>query len=878
MLLPAFLYENELLESVAALEGGDPPLSEVVRLAGSWRTSKWLAVADESALQGELINLGRVKDYFPGTKPSRVLREMARLFEELTRSGVTLPESIGDFRDRLEAEHDRRALSAIALEARMVLDLWQAWTGEDDAFSSRLAGLRSLAGRIDLPLLVVDTDEFPAYLNDFIGRVAQNPLVQVLRPALGRLGKALDDAWNPKHSGDGAVAGERESFSGYRVVEGDDFEAAAMLALDEILRHKAAGRGDVGVVVYDRVLARRMQALAGERGLAIEDRSGWLSSTLMVGSMLLLYCDLVNGSKAGFEGIEDFVASPGSYANYKLDVVDKAVAELYRLRAKHPALQGDALAGMLMNAESVVLRDLAEEMDSSPMRHSGKLTLYAWISRLIDSTKGRALGSVFRGDLPALGIVQMLSSHLPVLGDLHVRMRYDEFRSWLFELMEDNAIAPNDFRGPVCFVSPNEAWLRSHDALVLLGATADTLPKTPEFEFFNSSLREQLGLPGEQEQIARQKRRLAALLECHRHVSAVWPRTGFDGRKLKESPLLELVRKPCGLQVERLRCPPPSGRGLEFPPAMVSGAAAAGLATDRFRASSYDILMQCPYKYYVTDLLGAGEEMDDSPLSPTAYGKAVHSALERWAAEMHPDSGVGEVGEALGRIAAEVFAEKFGDGMQSRIALAMFERCTGEIARLEMRRREEGWRHRESECKVEAKVDLKDAGHTVLLSGKIDRIDERKGGGGAAELSVTDYKTSAGQSLQKRSKPNGEAPQVALYAYLLEAALGSALGDAGGKVVDCRLVKARRERGGGATEFPVGLEDDYPRRVYDRLKDLLGQIAAGTPLPANGAAETCRSCFAGGMCRRQFWDVSKAKGAAGKAPPTPGKATGCSTS
>ncbi len=827
--LPHFMLPGAFLAGVEALGGGRA--ADVACLAAEWESSRWGGVADDTRLQIILHGLLAGGEYFRGAAQSfPVMREMVGLFRELEDAAAELPGE-GEFPPALEAE------------AELVRRLWQAHAGSDESLGRRLQGLERLGGTFDLPLVVVDGGTFPAHLARFIDRVGESSEVHVLEPAPGDTGRFLAALWDGGQPAPEAGAGTLGRLAGTRFVEGEDFEAAAHAAIGEIRRHLGEGCGHVGVVLFGRVLARRVQALAANGDLLISDQSGWISSTLLVGATLLAYCDLVGG-EASLAEVADFVASPGVFFDYAADVRDRAVGELRELARGVPGRGG---AAALDGAQSVVLRDIARELRESPLAGSGARTLRDWVARLLEALDGRALGGVFRGDAPAIEITRMLSSHLGKLRADDDPLDFRQFRAWLSDLMEENPIAPARHRSPVSFVSLEGAWLRVHDALVVLGADDSTLPAAPEFVFFNGALREQIGLPGTSEMLARQRRRLAMLLESHPRVSVVWAKVDFDGQIRQESPLFETLRSVTGARVEHAaHAPGDRGEEVAFPPSQVDGASVAvppALFPRRFGISGYDSLMGCPFRYFGERVLRLpGDDGDDAPRE---FGSAVHRVLQRFNLEVAPESdGMAEkdMGDALLRIAREEFGKE--GGMAGEIGLASFGRCVPALCGLERRRRRDGWSFHAAEEEVEDPGEVGGPGG-VVLAGKVDRIDRRVGGDGRETYAVLDYKTSGAVSLREGSKADGERPQVAAYAHLLERTRRVV-------VEQCLLVRVRDRQ--ADIEHEVRLEGDYPRRVHERLVSLVGaMLADGVPLPANGRERTCAGCHIKGLCRRPLW-------------------------
>lgn len=785
-----------------------------------------------------------------------VMREMADLFKRISDRNVKVPRTLGEFEAMLDEERDRLALRAIAEEAELVLWLWHAHAKEDDALMRRTKGLR----RLELPpgqaLVAVRADDFPACLDDFLREAG----AQVLAAGPGEAGRLVLRAWGKASSPGDPRA---EAPAGPRLLEGADFETTARIAAEEIRRRAGDGESRVGVVLFDRVLARRVQAVAADRGLRVADRSGWISSTLLVGSMLLLYCEIASG-EASPEGLEDFVASTGTFYDRGREDVGEAVRRLRMARAPDRPARGDSALDAIRSAvrgrdgASELLRELADEFAASPLRRAGEATLHEWVLRVLGATRQRALRGVFRGDAPARDITAMLTAHLPELEPLEGKVACAEFRSWLSDLLEDNFVAPSDNESEVSFLSLGQAWLQQFDSLMLLGCSAGNLPAAREYDFFNGALREQLGLDSSEEEIDDQKRKLAVLLERHPGAVALWPRSGLDGSRLLPSPLFEALSGAVEDAEEALGSPwETRPEDLRLPPEPQDGAEAAVpaelLGRRRLSVTSFDQMMGCPFLFFADRLLRPETEEEEKN-SVMEYGNVAHEAMERVGRRVmeSEDPPTDEEMAALIReVAADAFVSKFGP-MRGKLELAGFEQCVPELVKMEAVRRREGWRTCGVEREVEGELEIGGGRPPLSLKGKIDRVDRRDAPDGA-RYAIADYKSKASYRLKGMSKADGEYPQAALYAEML-ARIERA------PVESCRLIRLRKDSSDKAQLLHevLGAEEsrDYPRRLWEHFGGVLGRIADGAALPANGdVKEVCKHCEMGGLCRRPLWSA-----------------------
>ncbi|MBT9589366.1 MAG: PD-(D/E)XK nuclease family protein, partial [Thiobacillus sp.] len=144
----------------------------------------------------------------------------------------------------------------------------------------------------------------------------------------------------------------------------------------------------------------------------------------------------------------------------------------------------------------------------------------------------------------------------------------------------------------------------------------------------------------------------------------------------------------------------------------------------------------------------------------------------------------------------------------------------------------QGWRYQSGEAAVEVPFSIPGLGD-VVLHGRIDRVDER----GEART-VIDYKTGAATALKKKLKDPTEAVQLPFYAWLSEAAAAYL------PINDTPVALLELD---GETDVDA---------ISRRLPELLGAIAAGAALQANGVDAVCQYCEARGLCRKGMWSES----------------------
>jgi ATP-dependent helicase/nuclease subunit B len=247
----------------------------------------------------------------------------------------------------------------------------------------------------------------------------------------------------------------------------------------------------------------------------------------------------------------------------------------------------------------------------------------------------------------------------------------------------------------------------------------------------------------------------------------------------------------------------------------------------RYSPTAYQTLLDCPYRFFVTGVLGIREldEADDA-LDKSDYGNALHRILKAF----HDSAPPPERDAALTRLkemsdaefaALPAWTAAAWRSRWKKIQPAYVDAWLDWVA--------QGWHYQSGEAAFEMPFSVAGLGE-ITLHGRVDRVDEK-----ADARTVIDYKTGAAQGLKKKLKDPAEAVQLPFYAWLADAAAAYL----------------------PINETPVApLELDGETDVdaiSRRLPELLEAIAAGASLPASGIDAVCQYCEARGLCRKGMW-------------------------
>ena len=797
-------------------------------------------------------------------------------FREMNERNLKLPASEAETLSRIAAADTPAARAALSEINAELFNLWRKFYARENTPAARhRQALARLADQWRRPIFsIAPACEREPLETSFYERIqSRGGECFLIPPADSLAGKFARRALDGEARGDADAEALRAHFGKYREGGAASLSDAAELALAAVAGFAADGAQKIGVVVYDRVLARRMNAMALAADKFIADHDGWRANTLAFGAALRMLVD-AGADSFSPDSLSELLRAPPLFAGRNFSR-EQADAEWRGVLQREPRLptryDGFADSAPALRAAARALTRLREKF-------AGRRPAAEWLEIVCAEANDGALkewragDAERRGDAAADRVMELLARTRRSVADERAPLDAHEFRAWFSRIL-DKPVRVAEGLGGVFFVSPAGAAMRKFDAIVLLGGGADYMPAAAPTSFLSERERRALGLPGRDDWLARERERFCGLTaECDR-VALVW--RGAGGREdVRPSPYWELLKD--GLRgAGILEGDFPAPRRMERP------AAAAGIFPPRparaelkklparLSATSCDRLMECPYLFFARDILKL--EQDDAEASPSAglLGSAAHDALARFAGADLDETDAEKIRLRLDGILAELLEE--GNRPGFALTLARWRARAHMFAEWESQRRLAGWRTAGREEWAELRMAL-EGGEDVVLHGRIDRVDAN-----GEVLGIVDYKTGSVPTQLKLD--SGEVSQLPLYAAL-KAGLGGeredgegvgsgegGVGGSGSRVgvggsggvpewLLCRPFPGRGDKteifpksGGGDAE----VREHFAGAVVRRFRDALGAILSGAALPASGVPDSCKRCAARGLCRRDHW-------------------------
>lgn len=166
----------------------------------------------------------------------------------------------------------------------------------------------------------------------------------------------------------------------------------------------------------------------------------------------------------------------------------------------------------------------------------------------------------------------------------------------------------------------------------------------------------------------------------------------------------------------------------------------------RMSVTSFASYLACPYRFYLTRVVGLSSINDDATeLDGAAFGSLAHQVLEQFGRREQRDSDDADtIADTLNYLLNQQVARQFGKhpGAAVLIQVEQLRLRLRALAQWQADRRAGGWRieHAELSFSENPGPFLVD-GEPMLLTGRIDRIDVHEQTG---ERQILDYKTSDG--------------------------------------------------------------------------------------------------------------------------------------
>ena len=817
----------------------EPQARRLARLHGVLRHVDWLGKIDRWALANELLQLA----------------------DELSAARLG-----GEISSQIRALHaDRLDRAALNRETALIEAVWQALNSDGTDPQARYArGLDALLEHLQAmpqppspqpsprtgeganaepkPIYGYALGMLTAVEQQFLDRCAEHAPVRLFElgaEAADAYSFTLHQAWRltdpPLRERAAALAArhpDSPAVARLTLYPAPHLEAEARAVATWVAAQLQAGKRDLALIALDRETARRVRALLERMDVLVADETGWTLSTTAVAAVIDRWLECVSGDFPHVE-LLDLLKSPfllGELAERQDQVLQ------FELALRRQGIS-QGMTDMLRQAHAQfgeLPGWLSLLFGAKQNFAQSRAPLAVWLARLNDSLIEIQAIDPLKADAAGAEVLDTLEALRHDLADDSEKYSFGEWRRWLNLALESASFIDESVASPIVLTSLPAARGRVFEAVAVIGADARHLPARPAPGLFSQATRAQLGLPTASDEAEAATTDLMHLL-AQGPALISW-RAWNNDEPNPASPLVLRLQAlhqaawgsdlPVQTSGEPPTRPGPLPAASEQPAPTVS----VDQLPRRYSPTAYQTLLDCPYRFFVTSVLGIREldEADDA-LDKSDYGNALHRILKRF----HDSAPPSERDAALARL-SELSHAEFATlpaytaaawrTRWEKIQPAYIDAWLDWVA--------QGWRYQSGEAAVEVPFSVPGLGD-ITLHGRIDRVDER----GEART-VIDYKTGAASSLKKKLKDPAEAVQLPFYAWLSEAAAAYL------PINDTPVALLELD---GETDVDA---------ISRRLPELLGAIAAGATLHANGVDAVCQYCEARGLCRKGMWDTA----------------------
>jgi ATP-dependent helicase/nuclease subunit B len=790
--------------------GPEPASRRHARLYALLKAQTWLGNVDRWALAQELLQLA---DQLSAARPEGRIADALRAVQNAPNREIALVEAV-----------------------------WSALNNDgNDPHARYAAALERMASAAQAPLSLYSPGPLTATEIRFLENYSSSQPVTLFEPmAESSVAQCLHSAWLPSESSLKARAESlANAFAGsplqdrIKLCPAPHLEAEARAAATWVGEQLQAGQRNIALIALDRLTARRVRALLERVEVLVEDETGWTLSTTASAAVIdrWLACladdfphvELLDLLKSPFL-LGDPSARQDAVLRLELAMrrhgVAQSRADIWRLAQSDPGL-----------AEAVPLLDsLFGAAQAFSMRRA---PLAIWLTRLNESLQSLRALAPLAADAAGSQLLDRLDTLRRELAGESETHTFGEWRRWLDWVLESENFSDKSVSSPVVLTSLPNARGRSFEAVAVLGADAAHLPGAPSPGFFNQAVHAALGLPTAVQHLAQLRDDLLSLA-IQGNTLFTWQAWVGDEPN-PPSPFITLLQTlhKCAwgreLDVQSAAAAPAQPSTLPQTLHMPAPAITAAQLPRRYSPTSYQTLLDCPYRFFARNVLGL-KELDeaDEALDKSDYGNALHAILKRF-----HDSGPPQDHAAALALLDKISMEEFTrvPAYSAAAWRVKWKKNQSAYIDLWLAHTARGWRYQSGETELEARFDIPGLGDTVL-HGRADRIDRN-----GDALRVIDYKTTAAARLKKKAEDPGENVQLPFYAGLAEA-------EAAFLPVD--------------TDQPdlVVLDPEANiEAITLRLPQLLEAIANGAPLSAHGIDAVCQYCEARGLCRKGGWDA-----------------------
>jgi ATP-dependent helicase/nuclease subunit B len=455
-----------------------------------------------------------------------------------------------------------------------------------------------------------------------------------------------------------------------------------------------------------------------------------------------------------------------------------------------------------------------------------------------------------------------------------VKMRLPEWLSLLKTVIEEASYeeAGKEALATLSILPLSSTRLRQFDAIVLVGCDEQQLPAFSEPPlFFSDTLNRYLKSSTIAAQYIQQARDLSQLLVSCKNVDLLWQSKSKSGEPLRPSAWIQRLQA----QLKDWRvidAKPESYEGKSQPITMSVSAPDQNLAIPiTVSPSAYKALRDCPYRYYVSSLLGLRKAKEfEEGFDASLAGQTLHALLKTFfqalkTEEEKSHSPIHQGDEArrqwmidhLMKCSEKEFERLIAGDARVLGTLRDWQKQIPSFIDWQIERENQGWRYHDAELTIGFTLSLTDPDgvqRDIRIAGRADRFDIHESDSTAA--AVIDYKNQKMKKIVDRSENILDDPQLLIYARAAnENPIAAHL--PGRTVGEAQWVSLKAELDKGEDKniraHAVGDMLNAMTQFSEQIEKDLNSLWARKPMQAFAPDSVCQYCEARGVCRKGMW-------------------------
>ena len=684
---------------------------------------------------------------------------------------------------------------------------------------------------------------------------------------------------------------------GWRLISAKRFEELAWAATKSVESHLISGKKNIALVAQDRLVARRTRALLSRLGnaLRIRDETGWKLSTTRAAAAFDSLLELMRVSK------------DGPSASILLEFLQNPYLDLAHSLQTTP----ESCVGLLAQLEDILVASQAKSGWETFMAAIEKANSYAAThggssnQRLIDLMRfvkqlhGQWLYPVFtcseayeilQSQLKTTGMAERLEKDaagkqlLEALKQFNLgsgpygelKMRLTEWLSLLKTVIEESSYeeAGKDSLATLSILPLSSTRLREFDAVVLVGCDEQQLPAFSQPPlFFSDALSRYLKSSTITAQYIQQARDLSQLLVSCPNVDMLWQNKSKGGEPLRPSAWISRLQVALGKNALKVSEPSlVTYEGQSQPIQMAIGKPAHDLAIPTtISPSAYKALRDCPYRYYVSSLLGLRKAKEfEEGFDASLAGQTLHAllrnffhALKTEGQKAHSPIHEGEdirrqwMMKHLTQFSEKEFERLIAGDARVLGTLRDWQKQIPSFIDWQIKRENDGWQYHDAELPVGFVITLKDPDgvqREIRIAGRADRFDIHESDNSIA--AVIDYKNQDIRKIADRAENILNDPQLLIYARganenpVAVSLPGRTVRHAEWVSLKAKIAESEKKN---VRSYPVGVIPELMEAFSEQIVQDLDDLWARKPMKAFAPDSVCQYCDARGVCRKGMW-------------------------